>query len=138
MKNIAAILIGLIAGVFVIALVQYMGNVMFPGDLPEPEKRAEWPEFMKQLPFMGKLFIVISYGLAGFTAGTIATFIQGRTDFKPTLIICCTIQLFIWMSMISIPQPLWMCIGGTITIIPCGYWAFRKFRIKKEEQQTNP
>ncbi|ASS50002.1 MAG: hypothetical protein A3D31_10535 [Candidatus Fluviicola riflensis] len=133
MKNIAAILIGLIAGVFVIALIQYMGNVLFPADLPKPEKRVDWPEYMLHLPFMAKLFIVLSYGLAGFTAGTVATFIQGRTDFKPTLIITCTLQLFTWMSMVNIPHPFWMWIFGTITIIPCGYWAFWKFKIKTND-----
>ena len=136
MKNIAAVLVGLIVGVFVIALVQYMGNTMFPADWPVPEKRADWPEFMKHVPFMAKLFVIISYALAGFTAGTVATFIQGRTnDFKPTLIITSVLQLFTWMSMISIPHPVWMWIFGTITIVPCGYWAFwnfRKVKIKEE------
>lgn len=134
MKNIAAVLIGLIASVFVIALVQQLGNMLFPCDLPRPEKRADWPEFMQQLPFMAKLFVVISYGLAGFTAGTIATFIQGRTNnFTPTFVICGTLQLFTWMSMISIPHPLWMWVGGTITIIPCGYWAFWKFKLNTND-----
>lgn len=132
MKNIAAVLIGLIAGVFVIALIQYMGNTLFPTDWPLPEKHTDWPEFMLHVPFMAKLLVIISYGLAGFVAGTLATFIQGRTDFKPTLIITCVLQLFIWMSMTNIPHPLWMWIGGTITIIPCGYWAFWKFRRIKE------
>jgi hypothetical protein len=131
MRNIAAVLIGLIIGVFVISFTQWMGNLMFPCDLPVPEKQSGWPEYMLHLPFMAKLFIIISYGLGGFVAGTVATFIQGRTDFKPILIITCVLQLFTWMSMTIIPHPLWMWIGGTITIIPCGYWAFWKFRLKE-------
>lgn len=133
MKNIAAILVGLIVGAFVIAFIQWMGNILFPCDLPLPQKRSDWPQYMLHLPFMAKFFMIISYGLAGFVAGTVATFIQGRTDFKPTLIITGILQLFIWMSMTNIPHPFWMWIGGTIMIIPCGYWAFWKFKIKTND-----
>lgn len=131
MKNITAILVGLIVGAFVISFIQWMGIVLFPSDLPLSENRSERMEYMLHLPFMAKLFMIISYGLAGFVAGTVATFIQGRTDFKPTLIITGVLQLLIWMSMTSMPHPFWMWVGGTITIIPCGYWAFWKFKREK-------
>lgn len=132
MRNIASIFISLIAGVFVITCIQWVGNTLFPADIPFPEKRIEQKMYMEHVPFMAKLFILISYSAAAFVTGIVATYIQGRTDYRPILISTATIQLLIWMNMMTITHPVWMWIFTTLLVIPVGYLTFRKFRIKDE------
>lgn len=137
MRNIAAILLGLIAGVFTITCVQWMGNMAFPADIPYPEKRADQLTYMQHVPTMAKWMIVFSYGIAGFVSGLVATFIQGRTNFRPALIATGTIQLLICMNMMSMPHPAWMWILTFLLVVPVGYLTYRKFRVRRE-QSLNP
>lgn len=132
MRNIASIFVGLIAGVFVIACIQWVGNALFPADIPFPEKRSELETYLEHVPFMAKLFVLLSYGGAAFVTGIVATYIQGRTDYRPILIATATIQLLIWMNMMTFTHPVWMWIFATLLVVPVGYLTFRKFRIKDE------
>lgn len=137
MRNIVAILLGLIAGVFAITCIQWIGNMAFPAAIPYPEKRADLVTYMEHVPTMAKWMIVCSYGIAGFVSSLVATFIQGRTNYRPALIVTATIQLLIWMNMMSMTHPAWMWILTILLVMPIGYLTYRKFRIRKTNQ-LNP
>lgn len=134
MRNIVSILLGLITGVFTIAFIQWVGNALFPADIPFPEKREKLDAYLDHVPFMAKLFVLLSYGGAAFVCGLTATFIQGRTDYRPILITTATIQLLIWMNMMTIPHPVWMWIFATLLVMPVGYLTFRKFKISNKSE----
>lgn len=134
MRNIASIFVSIIAGVFTIACVQWVGNALFPADIPFPEKRSDLTDYMEHVPFMAKIFVVLSYGGAAFVCALVATFIQGRTDYRPILITTATIQLLIWMNMMTIPHPVWMWVVVTLLVMPVGYLTFRKYKIRDEAE----
>lgn len=131
MRNIAATLSGLIAGVFFIGLIQWVGSTLFPADVPFPEKKSEWSTYMEHVPFLAKLSVIISYAIAGFISAMVASFIQGRTLYRPALVATGVLQLLAWLNMMSFPHPGWMWFSGSLVIVPMGYFAYRFFR-KKE------
>jgi len=138
MKNILASIIGIIFGVFFIGLIQWMGNSLFPAPVPFPVKRSEWLTYLEHVPLMAKWFMVLSFGIGGFIAGIVATFIQGRHSFKPMLAAATLLQLLTWMSLMSFPHPIWMWMMGSIVIFPMGYLAFRLLKkIKTEKPVEN-
>jgi hypothetical protein len=128
MRNILAGILGLILGVFIIGSVQWLGNSLFPSDIPFPEDRNEWESYMEQVPFMAKLFVILAYAAGGFIAGIVATFIQGRRLYRPALVATGVMQLFAWLNMMSFPHPLWMWMLGSVGIIPMGWLAYRLIR----------
>ena len=131
MRNILAVIAGIITGGFTIALFQWIGTALFASGVPYPQTYAEYDTYIGQLPFMSKLMMIVSYAAAGFAAGTVATFIQGRTAFRAALVTTSVLQLLAWMNMISITHPFWMWLLNSVTIIPMGYAAFRYFRRKE-------
>jgi hypothetical protein len=133
MRNIAATLSGIIAGVFFIGFIQWVGNTLFPANLPLPEKKSEWSTYMAYVPFMAKLSVIVSYAIAGFIAAMVASFIQGRTLYRPALVATGILQLLAWLNMMSFPHPAWMWISGSLVFLPMGYFAYRFFR--KEEMK---
>jgi hypothetical protein len=133
MRNILAVIAGIITGGFTIAFFQWIGTALFASDVPYPETYAEWDLYIDQLPFMSKFMVIVSYAVAGFAAGTVATFIQGRTAFRPALVATSVLQLLAWMNMISIAHPFWMWLLGSVVILPAGYFAFRYFRRRRDD-----
>jgi hypothetical protein len=133
MRNILAVIAAIIIGGFVIAFFQWMGIAVFASDVSYPVTHAEYDAYIGQLPFMSKFMMVVSYAAAGFAAGAVATFIQGRTAFRPALVATSVLQLLAWMNMISISHPAWMWLMGSVVIVPMGYVAFRYSRRKNVE-----
>lgn len=136
MRNILAIIIGIIAGAFMIGLFQWIGTALFASDVPYPTTHAEWDAYVEQLPFMTRFMVIVSYAAAGFAAGTIATFIQGRAAFRPALAATGVLQLLAWMNMISFSHPFWMWLLGSLVIVPMGYVAYRYFRRKDQNDSS--
>lgn len=130
MRNIIAGIIGLICGVFFLGLTEWAGNVMFPAGVPYPEKRADWDTYLEHVPFMAKLFVILAFGVGGFVAGVVATFLQGRKQYRPALVAACVLQLLAWLNMLSFPHPLWMWVSGTLIIIPMGMIGYHVTRKK--------
>lgn len=131
MRNILSGLAGLISAVFATGLVQWMGNSLFASDVPFPEKREDLAQYMQQLPFMAKFFVVLGYAVGGFVAGIVASFIQGRTYSRPGIVAAGVLQLFAWMNMMSFPHPFWMWLFGSVAIIPMSWLAFKLIRKTK-------
>lgn len=128
MRNILAGILGLIFGVFVIGIVQWSGNRLFPSEIPFPEEREEWEFYLEQVPFMAKFFVILAYAAGGFVAGIVATFLQGRALYRPALVATVVMQLFAWLNMMSFPHPLWMWLPGSVAIVPMGWVGYRLIR----------
>lgn len=128
MRQIAASITGIIAGVFFIGLLQWIGSIVFPANIPLPEKKSEWATYMNHVPFMAKLTVILSYAVSGFIASMVASFIQGRTAYRPAFAVTTVLQLLAWLNMMSFPHPLWMWISGSLVFFPASYAAYRFFR----------
>jgi hypothetical protein len=138
MRNILAGLLGLIFGVFFLGLTEMAGSSLFPADIPLPVKRADWDTWLEHVPFMAKFFVILGYAVGGFVAGAVATFVQGRKQYRPALGAACVMQLFAWFNMMSFPHPLWMWVSGTLIIVPMAMIAYHVTRKKDDGSAKRP
>jgi len=128
MRNILAIVFGLIIGGFLVGLSETIAYTLFPGDMAFPAALADRHMYMEQIPFTAQLSVIIGWASGAFIAGVVTTLIQGRTDYRIPLITVGVLQLFAWMNMISFPHPGWMWVAGSLVFVPLGLLAYVFFR----------
>lgn len=139
MRQIAAIIIGLIVGGVFIAggesVLHSLSRIKVPS---ENATQKELFDYVQQIPVFLKLLLVINWGISVFIAGLTASFIQGRTAIKPSIIVAGILQLLMYMNMMLMPgHPTWVVITTTIMCIPLGMIAHFLIRKKKTEESSD-
>lgn len=131
MREIVAVALGIVTGVFFIMMGQTLTSELFPVDKSQIDTIAGKEGFMSQVPFGARLITIIGWAIAAFAGSAVTTLIQGRTSFKVTLATIGVLQLLAWMNMIMIPNhPTWMWVTGSLVFIIPGYFAFYSLRRK--------
>lgn len=133
MKQIAAIIIGLIiGGIFIIGgetVIHSVSSLKIPG---ENATKKELFDYVQQIPIFLKVLLVMNWGIGIFIAGLTASFINGRTVVKPSIIVAGILQILIYLNMMLIPgHPTWVIVTTTFMCIPLGMFAHHVIRIKK-------
>lgn len=131
MRIVIASILGVVFGGLFIVFGEIVGHTLFPSTMEFPSDPALWDEYLKQVPFMAMVMIVISWGFGAFVAGIISTWIQGRTNYRPMLISVAILQVFAYLNMLSFTHPKWMWITATFEFIPIGFIAYFIIRKKK-------
>jgi hypothetical protein len=121
-------------GVVFVAMGESIANSLIPlAPLPKHPSTEELTLYIRNIPFAHLLILTINYIIAGFAAGIISTFIQGRTDWKPMITAVGIIQLLTYLNFIFLPgHPAWMWLAVTFLYIPSGFTAY--FLIRKKKQ----
>lgn len=133
MRRVLAVILGLIIGGTFIAggetVIHSFSGIKLPS---ENASQKELFDYVQQIPFLLKVLLVFNWGTSVFIAGLVASFIQGRTSMKPSLIVAGILQLFMYMNMLLIPgHPTWVVITTTVMCLPLGLFSFLLIR-KKE------
>lgn len=114
-RKILAVVLGVLAGMIFISLVQMLGHYLYP----EPKgldtnDMNQLEEYVKNAPFMALFFVILSYAagavISGFTSTVVAK------DQKSKYAIICGI-LFLIQSifmMASLPTDLWFWVLGIL------------------------
>ena len=129
MKNILAVIIGIITGAFFIAISVTMARAAFPADVAFPQTIEEQKAYMQHVPTGAKVLTLIGWLFSAFITGAITSLIQGRTSWKVPVVTAAVLQLLIWMSMMGLSYPGWMWLFATLLFIPmayAGHYFFRK------------
>jgi type III secretory pathway component EscV len=135
MRQIVAIIIGLIVGGVFIAggesVLHSLSGVNVPS---ENATQKELFDYVQQIPVLLKVLLVVNWGMSVFIAGLVASFIQGRTSMKPSIIVAGILQLFMYMNMLLIPgHPTWVLVTTTIMCVPLGIISYLLIRKKGKE-----
>ena len=136
-RNIIAILISVTVGVVFIAFGEFAIQMLYPiGKVPEDPEQIT--RFMEKIPTINHVSLVINWAFAAIVAATLATWIQGRTDFKAVLGTVGILQLLTYMNLLMLPgHPAWIWISATIMYIPIGYITYRIFKKKHVESNEH-
>jgi hypothetical protein len=136
MRDIIAVALGIVTGVFFIMTGETVIHTLFPVDKTDIDTIAGKEAFMDQVPFMARLLVIIGWAIAGFAGSAVTSFIQGRTSFKIPLATIGVLQLLAWMNMIMIPHhPVWMWVTGSLVFIIPGYFAYYCLRKKPVDHE---
>ncbi len=106
-RIIAAIFIGLLAGVVTVSIFEGLGHLIWPappGNLKDPEYLKS---IMHTIPLQAKYAVLFSWGLGIFVGGVVARLISNRAPYA-ALIVALGMFAAAMVTMIAIPHPQWM------------------------------
>jgi hypothetical protein len=137
-KNLLAVVAGVIVGGLMVAVMEIIGHSLFP---PPPGLDASNPaslaKLMEQVPMGAKLSVVVAWAVgslaAGFVAGKLASFNGSTMALIAGGVLLCAGGY----TMIAIPHPVWMVIAGLLVPLPSAYAGWRltaKSRTERREQ----
>lgn len=121
-KNILAVLAGLVGGVFVITLVQGLNAMLYPPppdvDFSDPEHVAE---MMRNIPVGALLMVELSYALGSLVAGFLAAKIGATRQIGLALGVGGALMLGGFANLAMVPHPIWFAIVSTLTYLPAAW-----------------
>ncbi len=116
LRTILGIIAGIIVGVFVVALVEGIGHMIWPppeGDLKDPEYLKS---IMHEIPFASKMSVIVAWGLGVFVGGVVARLVSRRYKSAAWVVAAFILGAGVW-TMTQIPHPLWMQINAVAVTI---------------------
>ena len=118
-RSIIGVIVGVLAGVLVISLIQMAGHMMYPTpegvDMKDP---AVVTEYMKDAPFGAIFMVLVAYVLGAFVAGLVSTLIGQVNHIKLGLICGVILLLAVIMTLYSIPHPMWFMAASIVLTVP--------------------
>lgn len=135
-KRVIAVVISVLAGGTIIFFGENLGHYLFPAENPMPTDLTQIPAYIQNdVPFMAKLFVLISYAVGAFVGGIFSSAITGRTTMRPMLATVAILMGLALFNFLYIPHPSWMWIGLLLAFFPMGFLAYFLIRKKPEHEQ---
>ncbi|MDY0076632.1 MAG: hypothetical protein RBR87_05075 [Bacteroidales bacterium] len=135
LRNIIAILAGILLGMLTIASIEYLGQDLFPNpvSLVLDEEMYTNDLAYEMIPLPSMLMVLLAYILGSFIAGFFSAFIGQRKS----LALISGFILFLGglINVLIIPHPLWFIIFSLALFIPFAFFGgfvAEKFLIKKK------
>ncbi len=123
LRKIAATLLGVLAGILAISLVQALGHRFDPP--PEnPEDLEVMRAFIAGLPLRAFLFVLASYVIGSFFAGWTAGKV-GKT-MRPAWIAGGVLMLAGILNVVILPHPTWFMVASLSCYLPCAWFGARQ------------
>lgn len=121
-RNLVAVVTGIIAGGIVVAIVEGLGHAFFPPppglDVTNPESLAK---AMDQIPFGAKLVVLAAWALGSLTGGFMAAKLGGSRNLLLALLVGGVLLAGGAYTLVTIPHPLWMAALGLIVPLPAAW-----------------
>jgi hypothetical protein len=119
MKRTIAVIVGVLAGVVVIALIQSLSHLIYP--LPAGVDVND-TEAMKQvistLPVGAFLFVLLSYAVGSFSGGLVSALIFKPGKYLDSVLIGSILMIMGLFTLLNIPHPLWFWIASLFIYLP--------------------
>ncbi len=121
-----------VAGVMSGMMLQVMGEKLIHMIYPAPagldlQNREAIAAYMAQVPPAEFVFLLLNYAICSFIAGAVATFVVGREQRIPAIIVGSLITLGEVMNVLTIPQPVWFSALSLLSHLPLALLAFKVF-----------
>ncbi len=126
-RYIGSVATGLITAILLIMLNETLANYLFPApmglDINNP---AQLANYQQTLPYGAYALILFGYSVASFAGGLVSTFLSGRNQQKPALVVGASLTLAGLFNY----EPMGFKILSSLSYIPfsyCGYlWLTQK------------
>lgn len=117
-KRILSIILGLVASVVTIMIVESIGHFIYPLEAIDMNNKDVMNAFMKSIPTGAVMMVLVSWLIGAFVGGLIASLIEKATAFRNSVVIGVIILILSIINLITIPSPIWMWLGAIVLIIP--------------------
>jgi len=131
-NNIIAILIGLVAAIVVIYLVESLSNALYP--LPEgldPRDMEAMKNYMGQAPAGAMVLVLLAYAFGAFAGGLATTLYAKKNQRVLAIILGAILEILVVLNVVMLPHPVWFIVVALALVLPltlAGYWAAMKYR----------
>ncbi|MBU2557820.1 MAG: hypothetical protein KJ578_08595 [Bacteroidetes bacterium] len=122
LRKIIAILAGIIIGMIVIAVVEYLGHYIFPApvDLELSEEAYNQGAMYSMIPFKNMLMVLLAYLLGSFAAGFTTSIIAQNKILA--LIPGFALMIAGIINVMLIPHPLWFTFISLAVYVPFAFF----------------
>jgi hypothetical protein len=124
LKNVSAILFGLITGFVIIRLVEFINHSLYPPPLDLFTDKDAIKAYVEQLPIGAKLMVIAGWALGSFGGAYVATMIEKSNSPVFPLIVGGLFMIMGIMNMLVIPRPIWFWGLSMLAFIPMAYAGF--------------
>ncbi|MCS7072851.1 MAG: hypothetical protein NZ108_00125 [Bacteroidia bacterium] len=120
MKQFLSVVAGVISGVLSVAVIDTINSQLFPHESLPSDTTAQI-EFIKSLPLMQLVLVVMAWIIGGFFGGLVTRLIDKINGARYALVTGLIITGLTLLNLILIPHPTWMWIVGLGGILPCAW-----------------
>jgi hypothetical protein len=136
-KRIIAVIAGLAVAIGIIMAFESAGGVLFKTPELDPRNPKTISDMMANMPLAAFIWLLLGHGIGALAGGLIATYIVGRNNVQPALIVGGCITVGGIMNLVAIPyHPLWFMITDTLIFLPLAWVGY--LLAKKKNQETAP
>ncbi|WP_300545296.1 hypothetical protein [Maricaulis sp.] len=128
LRNILAVIAGIVAGGIGVGVFEWLGHMAFPlqpalmAQLSDPET---FREAAAQVPDINRLAVVAAWALGALVAGAVTAFVARRRHTGLALIAGGGLLFAGLSNLIMIPSPLWMWALGLAVFMPMAWLGAR-------------
>ncbi len=119
MKNILAVIAGLLVSVIIFSLFEFLSTMLNP--LPteiEISDKVAMKEYISSLPISAMLIILAGYAIGSFLTGVVIGKISKSPLKKLPLIAGSILTIAAIINLVTIPAPVWFMIINILLYIP--------------------
>ncbi len=132
-KRIFSIVVALLVSMAIIMGFEQLGGLLFKTPAIDPKDNKTISDMMQHMPIAAFLWLLLGYAVSSFLGGLIATFISGRKQSQPAMIVGAFLLVGGIMNFIMIPyHPIWVMITAVLLFIPCAWLGYLVAKKKKE------
>lgn len=122
MKNYLAVFLGLLGGMLLIMLVEFVSHKIFP--VPEwldLKNKEDMDTYLSIVPVGSLLFVLLGWGLGSFCGGLITILLMKEKSYKGPMMVGGFMMVSGIANMSMISHPVWFWVAGTLIFLPCAY-----------------
>src|SRR5262245_1408822 len=121
-RSIVSIVLGFLAGAFVVGLLEAAGHLMYP---PPPDINVHNPEQLKaiieKLPIGALIMILVAWSGGSVAAGLVDDLVAKNRNATHALIVGCLQMLAGGVTMLMIPHPSWFIVTSFLIVVPAAW-----------------
>ena len=128
-RTVVAVLLGLVAALATMLLVEYLGMSLFP--LPPGinlDNEDDLARLVASASTGKKLWVLMGWTLAAFVGGWLASRISRRHRRGAALAVGALIVAGVLLNAAMLPHPAWMTVAGVLLPLPVAWLAARPGR----------
>jgi hypothetical protein len=122
LRSIGAVVAGVVFGGILVAIVEYIGVLLFP--LPagvDPTDSEALAAIADSIPVGAQLFVLLAWAVGALAGGWLAARLAPSQPLVHALIVGAVLMVLGIINLVSIPSPLWFWIVGLLLFLPAAY-----------------
>jgi len=121
-RNVLAVLAGLLVAGFTVFVVETIGHTVYPPPVGfDPTNPAGMAAIMGQAPFGALLFVIVAYACGACAGGAVAARLRPAAPIAHAITVGLVLTGAGVLNLLTIPHPVWMAIATAVVFVPAAW-----------------